>query len=238
MLPFLSAAICAAKDRPESAERLTGAGNVAPESVERAKKISRLPGVLSSQDTLILAPASTVSQGLEEKPELRETFCAVENVAPPSLDRAKKMSVLRSAGLISAQTTLMLPPASTAMNGLEEKVELLEMFFGPEKLTPPSVERLMKISKLPGLSFAQTTLILPFLSTAICGSIEPAVLVESIFGAENVAPPSLEPLNQMARLPVSLSQTTLMLPAVSTAICGTENKAVVIVAERFVGVEN
>jgi len=92
---------------------------------------------------------------LEEKPELRETFCAVENVAPPSLDRAKKMSVLRSAGLISAQTTLMLPPASTAMNGLEEKVELLEMFFGPEKLTPPSVERLMKISKLPGLSFAK-----------------------------------------------------------------------------------
>jgi len=94
--------------------------------------------------------------------------------------------------------------------------------MGDEKVAPLSAERLKEMSEWPARSSSQRTLMLPFLSTAICGSIEPAVLVESIFGAENVAPPSLEPLNQMARLPVSLSQTTLMLPALCTAICGVE----------------
>src|SRR6266513_1854778 len=93
------------------------------------------------------------------------------------------------------------------------------------------------MSEWPAISSSQTTLMLPLLSTAICGPIDPLGLVETIFGAENVFPPSLEPLNQMARLPVSLSQTVLMLPAVSTAICGAEYKSVFIVAERLVGVE-
>src|SRR5438132_5815132 len=93
------------------------------------------------------------------------------------------------------------------------------------------------MSEWLAISSSQTTLMLPSLSTVICGFNEPLGLVESIFGAENVAPPSLELLNQMARLPVSLSQTTLILPTVSTAICGTEYIAEFIVAERFVGVE-
>src|SRR5256885_2113333 len=182
MSPLLSAAICTASDRPELLERLSGVErNVAPESVERVKRMSRLPGVVSSQATLILAPASTVSHALVEGPELCDRFCALENVAPASPERTKKMS----AGLLSSQTTLMLP----------------------------------------------------FLSTAICAFNEPPGLVDTILGDENVAPPSLELLNQMARLPVSLSQRTLMLPVVSTAICGTEYKAVFIVAERFVGAE-
>src|SRR6266446_600462 len=86
-LPFLSDAIRASDERPASPERLSGVENVAPASVERVKKMSWLPGVLSCQATLILAPASTVSQGLEENPELWETFCAAVNVAPPSLER-------------------------------------------------------------------------------------------------------------------------------------------------------
>src|SRR5437016_3693829 len=79
MLPFLSAAICGAEDRPELLERLSGVGkNVAPESVERVKKMSGLPGVLSCQATLILAPASTISHALEEDPALCDRFCALE----------------------------------------------------------------------------------------------------------------------------------------------------------------
>src|SRR5438552_17877647 len=106
MSPVLSAAICTASDRPELLERLSGVErNVAPESVERMKRMSRLPGVVSSQATLILAPASTVSHALEEDPVLCDRFCALENVTLPSPERTKKMS----AGLLSSQTTLMLP---------------------------------------------------------------------------------------------------------------------------------
>ena len=290
ILPFLSAAICAAADRPELLERFNGVGkNVAPESVERVKRMSRLPGVVSSQATLILAPASTVSHALVEGPELCDRFCALENVAPASPERTKKMS----AGLLSSQTTLMLPAASTKSCGFPDEPGVPDRFLGDEKDAPLSAERLRKMSKLPPQSFDQTTLILaamskpirgvlelamqlpsgferfmggekfrplsverlkemsewpamsssqttlmlPFLSTAICAFNEPPGLVDTILGDENVAPPSLELLNQMARLPVSLSQRTLMLPVVSTAICGTEYKAVFIVAERFVGAE-
>src|SRR5436853_6664117 len=49
-LPFLSAAICAAADRPTPLERLSGVGrNGAPEAVERVKRMPRLPGARSKQ---------------------------------------------------------------------------------------------------------------------------------------------------------------------------------------------
>src|SRR5437660_12760260 len=78
ILSFLSAAICAAADRPELLERFNGVGkNVAPESVERVKRMSRLVGVVSSQVTWILARASTGIQALVEGPEFRGRFCGL-----------------------------------------------------------------------------------------------------------------------------------------------------------------
>src|SRR6266480_3307713 len=109
-----------------------------------------------------------------------------------------------SAGLLSSQTTLMLPAASTKSCGFPDEPGVPDRFLGDEKVAPLSTERLRKMSKLPPQSFDQTTLMLPFLSTAICAFNEPPGLVETILGDENVAPPSLELLNQMARLPVSL----------------------------------
>jgi len=58
---------------------------------------------------------------------------------------------------------------SRAICGSNEEPVLLERFLGVEKVVPPSVERLRKISALPGLLSAQTTLMLPFESKAICG---------------------------------------------------------------------
>src|SRR6267142_1121416 len=136
-------------------------------------------------------------------------------------------------GAVSAQTTLMLPPRSTAIRGLLGLAIKLpwgfERFVGVrKKCAPPSVERLKEMFERPAISSSQTTLMLPFLSRAICGSIEPLGLVEIMFGAENVTPPSIELLKRIPRLILprprgsSVSQTTLMLPALSTAICGTE----------------
>src|SRR5882724_2805466 len=180
-------------------------------------------GLISAQTTLMLPPASRAMTGWEEKPELLEMFFGPEKLTPPSVERPRKISKLP--GLSLAQTTLRWPARSTAIRGLLELARALprgfERFNGSEKFAPLSAERLKEMSECPAVSSSQTTLMAPFLSTAICGSIEPPVLVESIFGAENVAPPLLEPLNQAARLPVSLSQTTLMLAA-CTAICGME----------------
>src|SRR5438045_8665905 len=103
-----------------------------------------------------------------------------------------------------------------------------ERFMGNEKLVPLSVERLKEMSEWPAMSSSQTTLMLPFLSTAICAFNEPPGLVDTILGDENVAPPSLEPVTQTARFPVSIYQTTLMLPAVTRASCSTRHHAVVL----------
>ena len=196
-------------------------------------------GLLSSQTTLMLPAASTKSCGLPDEPGVPDRFLGDEKVVPLSTERLRKMSKLPPQSF--DQTTLILAPRSTPILGLLELAIQLpsgfERFTGGEKVVPLSVERLKEMSEWLAISSSQTTLMLPLLSTAICGPIDPLGLVDTIFGAENVFPPSLEPLNQTARLPVSLSQTTLMLPAVSTAICGTENKAVFIVAERFVGAE-
>ena len=187
----------------------------------------------------MLPAASTKSCGLPDEPGVPDRFLGDEKVVPLSTERLRKMSKLPPQSF--DQTTLILAPRSTPILGLLELAIQLpsgfERFTGGEKVVPLSVERLKEMSEWLAISSSQTTLMLPLLSTAICGPIDPLGLVDTIFGAENVFPPSLEPLNQTARLPVSLSQTTLMLPAVSTAICGTENKAVFIVAERFVGAE-
>src|SRR5439155_1307270 len=222
MLPFLSAAICTAVDRPELLERLSGVGrNVAPESVERLKKISRLPGVVSSQATLILAPASTVSHALEEDPVLCDRFCALENVTLPSLERTKKMS----AGLLSSQTTLMLPLLSTAICGPIDPLGLVDTIFGAENVFPPSLEPLNQMARLP-LSLSQTTLMLPAVSTAICGTEYKAVFIvaERFVGAEKVMPPSVERLKKILEVPKLQSglssHTILMLAPASTAMTG------------------
>src|SRR5439155_12122119 len=114
-----------------------------------------LAGVLSSQTKLILALASTLSHGLEENPESLERFCSVENVAPPSPERAKKIFVLELGGMLSAQTTLMSPMTFMAICGLVAWPEPFDRFFGIEKVVPLSAERLKKTSKLPPQSFAQ-----------------------------------------------------------------------------------
>src|SRR6266849_4391870 len=149
------------------------------------------------------------------------------------------MSVLLP--VFSSQTTLMLPPASSAICGrLElEPPRPLERFLGiGEKVVPLSVERLEEMSEWPAISSSQTTLMLPFLSTAICGVIEePVGLFETITGVENVAPPSAERVKKTSGLPgVSSSQTTLMLPLASSAMRGLKEKPELL--ERFLGVEN
>src|SRR5713226_7156243 len=126
MLPFLSTATCSASDKPASLERFCGVGeNVAPPSLERAKKMSPLPTVVSSQATLILPPASTARRALNEEPAFLETFASAESVAPPSMKRAKMMSGLEPKGL-SSQDTLILPLASRASCGLVQSSRLLE----------------------------------------------------------------------------------------------------------------
>ena len=80
-------------------------------------------------------------------------------MTPPLLERQKK--ILKLPGVLSSQTTLMLPLESTAICGNTEEPALLERFLGVEKVTPPSVERLKKISKLPVMLSSQITLILP-----------------------------------------------------------------------------
>src|SRR6266852_450787 len=194
-----------------------------PPPEARLKRIWEGPGVRSCQTTLILPFLSTATCSASDKPASLERFCGVgENVVPPSTERAKKMSPLTT--VLSSQTTLTLPPASSAICGrLElEPPRPLERFLGiGEKVVPLSVERLEKMSKWPGLSFSQPTLILPPRSPAICGVIEePVGLFETITGVENVPPPSAERVNTM-KIPrgMSLFQTTLMLPLVSTAIC-------------------
>src|SRR5256885_16842512 len=105
MSPLLSAAICTASDRPEVLERLSGVGrNVAPESVERVKRMSRLPGVVSSQAPLQLPPVPTVSHSLVEDRESCARLCTREKEAPASPERRKK----RSAGWLASKTTLTL----------------------------------------------------------------------------------------------------------------------------------
>src|SRR6266446_303810 len=125
MLPFLSTAICASDDKPKSLsrslERFCGV-NVAPPSLERAKKMSKFPllVLLSCQITSILPTASRASRALDEERAFLETFVG-GTVAPPALERAKKMSVGSvPRGKFSSQDTLILPPASSASCGAPE----------------------------------------------------------------------------------------------------------------------
>src|SRR5260370_22332236 len=86
-------------------------------TVERLKKKSRFPAVLSSHTTSMLPLESATICALNEKPELLDTFFGVEKVAPPSVERVKKMWGLGPGGGVSAHTTLTLPPASTTIRG-------------------------------------------------------------------------------------------------------------------------
>ena len=93
------------------------------------------------------------------------------------------------------------------------------MLTGVEKVVPPSVERANRISRFPGPSSFQTTLMPLCESTAMRGSKGKRVEFEMIFGVEKVAPPSEERLKRILLLLLaSSSQTMKMLPDESTAV--------------------
>ena len=94
--------------------------------------------------TLMLPPESTAMYGLPAPRGSFEMFFGVENVAPPSLERVKRICQLP--GVLSCQTTLMLPLESTTIWGFSESPGSLERFSGVEKVAPPSLERLKKMS--------------------------------------------------------------------------------------------
>src|SRR6266481_8363513 len=84
----------------------------------------------------------------------------------------------------------MLPLESRAICGGDVRAGAVERALGVEKVAPPSVERLKKMSPRGGVPSTtlsiQTTLMLPAGSTAICGKNEWPVLFEIFFGVENV----------------------------------------------------
>src|SRR6267154_1979294 len=156
----------------------------------------------------MLALASTVSRAFVEDPEVWDRFCAPENVAPASPERTKRMS----AGVLSSQTTLMLPAASTKSCGFPDKPGVPDRFLGNEKVAQLSAERLRKMSKLPPQSFVQTTLILAAASKPIRGVVELAMQLprgfERFMRSEKCAPLSVERLKEKNEwLAISSSQT-------------------------------
>jgi len=81
---------------------------------------------------------------------LGEVYWRGESITPIVRAAEEHIRVLKKSGL-SCQTTLMVPPESTAMRGLKEKPALLETPFGAENV-PPSVERLNKILEFVSVS--------------------------------------------------------------------------------------
>src|SRR6266849_535297 len=104
----------------------------------------------------------------------------------------------------------MLPFLSTAICGLTEPAALLETITGVGTGTAanPSAERVKKTPRLFRASSSQTTLMLPWASTAMRGLKEEPKPLERFVGVENVAPPSVERLNRIFAVAVSSSQTT------------------------------
>jgi len=143
MLAVESRAICGFCEKPVLFERFVGVEKVAPPSVERLRKISKLPGLMSCQTTLMFPFKSEAICGPDDLVSL-ERFL-VENVAPPSLERLKKTSTPVWLGMLSCQTTLMLPLESRAICSSIEKAKLLERLLGAENVAPPSLERAKKM---------------------------------------------------------------------------------------------
>jgi len=165
--------------------------------MERLRKTSTpTPGMLSCQMTLMLPPASTAICGnLERETVLLERLWGVEKMAPPLLERVKKMFPMWPLGprWSSAQTTLILPLESTAIGVLSwaSLSVLLEIFLAMENVVPPSLERLKKVSIFPkNPKVRQTTLMLPLESTAICGirsqPVQALCALERFLGVEKL----------------------------------------------------
>src|SRR5260370_16504980 len=132
-----------------------------------------------------------------------EMFLNAEKVAPPSVDRLKKVFTFPLESP-PRQITSMLPLESTAICGISpQPVQALcawERFLGVEKVTPPSVERLKKMSKMLPLGSSlpsQTKLMLPLESRVICSITEKSKEFERFLGVEKVAPPSVERLKKI-----------------------------------------
>src|SRR6476646_1158999 len=91
MLPPVSAAICGLAESGGSLETFMGVEKVRPPSVEWLNMTSRLPGVKSSQTTLMPPWLSVAMRGLKEKPDVLEMLLGAENVAPPSVERLNRI---------------------------------------------------------------------------------------------------------------------------------------------------
>src|SRR5260370_11155784 len=158
-----------------------------------------------SQTTLILPLESTAICVLPipPPPVLLEIFLNAEKVAPPSVDRLKKVFTFPLESP-PRQITSMLPLESTAICGISpQPVQALcawERVLGVEKVTPPSVERLKKMSKMLPLGcslHSQTKLMLPLESKVIWSITEKGKAFERFLGVEKVAPPSVERLKKI-----------------------------------------
>src|SRR5882672_4396021 len=178
--------------------------------------MSELEVMSSSQTRFTLPAGSTAIWGAIEPPAFVETITGAEKVTPPSTERLNNTP--RTPVSLS-QVTKMLPVESVAICGEEEESGSREILTGAEKVVPPSAERENKMSRFPGSSSFQTTLIASWESTAMRGSNGKRVELEMIFGVEKVAPPSEERLKRMLLLLLaSSSQTMKMLPEESTAV--------------------
>jgi len=75
--------------------------------------------------------------GLKEHPGLLERFTGREKLMPPSVERLNRIldRILELLAVSSSQTTKMLPTESTAVCGVNEpceSIELFEILFGGE----------------------------------------------------------------------------------------------------------
>src|SRR5216683_2180986 len=122
-------------------------------------------GVSSAQTTLTFPVESTAICGCgpTAEPRMLERFMGVEKVTPPSLERVKKTNDLPPT--TPSHTTLMLPLESRATCGGDVRAGAVERALGVEKVAPPSVERLKKMSPRGGVPWTtlsiQTTFMLP-----------------------------------------------------------------------------
>src|SRR4029077_10364009 len=122
-------------------------------------------------------------------------------------------------GVVSVQTRLTLPSASTFNIGSDESPALAEIFCEPENV--PAMERAKKTSFLgsAGVFACQTTSTLPLASTPTCGLLAFPV-PDMVFAPEKPALPLFKRLYMITKLPGPSSiQTTVTFPLPSTATC-------------------
>src|SRR5579859_270127 len=205
-----------------------GGAKVAPPSVDRLNKMFMGPcgDAVSIQVAWIfpLASSAMYPGRLVPTDEVLTPPLALEMVSGPVKDIPPSTELLETACgtpvlSFAAQTRAILLDGSTPMNNGQRTAGRV---IGVENVAPPSTDRRKKMPGFPELLSNQATKMLPLKSTATCGkSADPPGLLERFTGVENVAPPSVERPKKTERVPgVLSSQTRLIWPCVSTAICG------------------